>query len=192
MLEYIRGEVKYKGMDSLVIETGSIGYRILTSQNTLNYVHCFEEYTIYTNLVVREDSMTLYGFHEPEELEVFNLLLGVSSIGPKNALSILSTLSMSDIVKAIQQNDIQALCKAPGIGKKTASRIILELSDRVEKLVFSEPATPSHVNQELEFAVEALLNLGYARVEIDRVMLEINTEELLIEDILKHCIRKLS
>ena len=181
--------------DYIVLDNNGIGYLINTSSYSISNFTLYETYLVHTHMVVREDAILLYGFYDDEELEMFKLLTTVSSIGPKIGLGILSSLSVSTISKAIRTNDINILTKAPGVGKKTASRIILELSDKIAKMNFKEDAETVEITKlddEIESAVEALTNLGYIRTDVVKVIRSLNTENMGIEEIIKQCIIRLA
>lgn len=195
MLDYIIGDIKRIGEDYIVLDNNGIGYLINTSSYSISNFTLYETYLVHTHMVVREDAILLYGFYDDEELEMFKLLTTVSSIGPKIGLGILSSLSVSTISKAIRTNDINILTKAPGVGKKTASRIILELSDKIAKMNFKEDAETVEITKlddEIESAVEALTNLGYIRTDVVKVIRSLNTENMGIEEIIKQCIIRLA
>ena len=195
MISYIIGDVKAILEDSFIIENNKIGYRINTSIATLPSLEVNNEYKIYTVLNVRENDMSLYGFYSLEELEVYELLVSVSSIGPKNAISILSTLSVNEIKRARVNNDINYLTKAKGIGKKTASRIILELVDKVKSMGIIEShdeiVTKPNENPDFEVAKEALINLGYQRNDIDIVLNDLKDLDLDLEMLVKESLKRL-
>ena len=147
---------------------------------------------------VREDDISLFGFSSKDELEVFELLTSVSTIGPKNAIAILSTLNVDKIKLAIVNNDIESLTKAKGIGKKTASRIILELVDKVKKMAINDDISISNPDidnisssGEIEVAREALLNLGYQRNSIDKVLSSLKDSDLSLEEIIKESLKRM-
>ena len=143
---------------------------------------------------VREDDISLFGFESEEELEMFLLLISVSSIGPKIAIGMLSSISSDEIKLAIVNNDIDKLTKAKGIGKKTASRIILELVDKVKKMAIPEiPASKTEDNftNDYEVARQALKNLGYIDNEIARVLRELKDENLSLEALIKESLKRL-
>ncbi|MDO5690579.1 MAG: Holliday junction branch migration protein RuvA [Tissierellia bacterium] len=194
MLEYITGDIKKIGDDHIVLENGGVGYRIFTSLSSLGDFHLYDTVMVHLSFVVREDAFILYGFSEEREQAMFELLRGVSSIGPKNALSLLSTLTVTHIAQAISSGDINALCKAPGIGKKTASRIILELTDKIDSFAFPLPMEEGEKvigqNGEMETAIEALVSLGYVRTDVQRVMVELSPDQP-IEVLIKQCIMRL-
>lgn len=194
MISYIIGDIRAIGEDYFVIENNNIGYQIKSSLSTLALVELNNEYKIYTSLQVREDDMSLYGFYSKDELEMFQLLTSVSSIGPKNAIGILSTMDVDEIKIAIVNSDIEALTKAKGIGKKTASRIILELMDKVSALAIEKPSISKVIpqkNEDIEVAKEALLNLGYQQNDIARVLKELKDMDLTLEEIIKESLKRL-
>lgn len=198
MISYIIGEIKYIGEDNFVIENNNIGYFINSSFNTIKTLEINNEFKIFTKMNVREDDISLFGFSSKDELEVFELLTSVSTIGPKNAIAILSTLNVDKIKLAIVNNDIDTLTKAKGIGKKTASRIILELVDKVKKMAINDDISISNQdfdsissNGEIEVAREALLNLGYQRNSIDKVLANLKDSDLSLEEIIKESLKRM-
>ena len=196
MISYIIGEIKYIGEDSFVIENNNIGYLINSSFNTIKTLEINNEFKIFTKMNVREDDISLFGFSSKDELEVFELLTSVSTIGPKNAIAVLSTLNVDKIKLAIVNNDIDTLTKAKGIGKKTASRIILELVDKVKKMAINEDLTISDIkitgtNSEIDVAREALINLGYQRNSIDKVLSSLKDSDLSLEEIIKEALKRM-
>ncbi|MDU5252935.1 Holliday junction branch migration protein RuvA [Anaerococcus vaginalis] len=198
MISYIIGEIKYIGEDNFVIENNNIGYFINSSFNTIKTLEINNEFKIFTKMNVREDDISLFGFSSKDELEVFELLTSVSTIGPKNAIAILSTLNVDKIKLAIVNNDIDSLTKAKGIGKKTASRIILELVDKVKKMAINDDISISNQdfdnissNGEIEVAREALLNLGYQRNSIDKVLSSLKDSDLSLEEIIKESLKRM-
>ena len=198
MISYINGEIKHIGEDNFVIENNNIGYFINSSFNTIKTLEINNEFKIFTKMNVREDDISLFGFSSKDELEVFELLTSVSTIGPKNAIAILSTLNVDKIKLAIVNNDIDTLTKAKGIGKKTASRIILELVDKVKKMAINDDISISNPdfdnitsNGEIEVAREALLNLGYQRNSIDKVLSSLKDSNLSLEEIIKESLKRM-
>lgn len=195
MIAYIIGDVRSISEEDFVLENNQIGYLIKSSLSTLALLELNNEYKIYTSLQVREDDMSLYGFYSKEELEMFLLLTSVSSIGPKNAIGILSSMGVNDIKLAIINSDIDKLTIAKGIGKKTASRIILELMDKVKKMPIEDNTSPSKVitynNEDFDVAKEALVNLGYAQNDINNVLLELKDMDLSLEELVKESLKRL-
>jgi len=131
MISFIKGEIVKKGLDYLIVDNNGIGYFINTSFSTLNMIKEGEKLLIYTYMHVREDILSLYGFLKQEEIDIFKKLISVSGVGPKAGLSILSTYDTNTIKAIILKDDSTKMSKVPGIGKKTASKIILELKDKV-------------------------------------------------------------
>lgn len=178
MIEYIKGTLIEKQEHGLVIETDRIAYFIHV------YCSCDEieigtEVKIYTRLIVREDDMSLYGFLNKDSRLIFDLLKTVSGIGPRVAGGILLNMSVGEIRRAILTGDVGKLTQAPGIGKKTAERIILELKEKISKYVFesgtvSEDVKPQTTSNRNSPAVEALLSLGYNQNEIEEILKDID------------------
>lgn len=192
MIKYIIGDVKHIGLDHIVVDNSGLGYKIWASDKSLIKFEVNKNYLVHIYMAVREDAIDLYGFFDDKELEFFELLISVTSIGPKNALSILSSLEVDQIQKAINTNDINLLTQAKGVGKKTASRIILELSDKVSKLDDLDLGQQVSFTADLEASIDALTNLGYPRNEVIKAMNKVETDQRDIEDIIKDCIMVLS
>ena len=199
MYEYIKG--KYIGInkDYVIIENNGIGYKIFTSGATMAEMpKVSEEVQLYLEQIVREDFIGLYGFKDREELEMFKLLISISGVGAKAALSLLSISRINNLKYAIIMEDDKHLCRAPGIGKKTAGRIILELKDKIKTDEVSEGVdiqqrfediAPSNSNAIGE-ALGALLALGYSEKEAESALKKVNREES-VENIIKECLRVL-
>ena len=174
MLEFIQGELITKGMNHVVVMTGGLGYRLHVSAITLGALPAAKsQVTLFTYLHIREDEISLFGFGNEEEKELFITLLAVSGIGPKLALAILSKLRGAELKRAIILGDTAMLVNIPGVGKKTAERMILELKDKLGKLeveagvrIFDNPAASDIRSQ----AVTALLALGYSLAEAQRAI----------------------
>ncbi len=190
MIDYILGTIVHTGEDGVVIENNGIGYKLYTSKQSLSEFTKGHDTMAHIYMAVRDDDISLYGFYTEKELEFFKLLITVTTIGPRNALSILSSLSTSQIALAIRTNDIDLLTKAKGVGKKTASRIILELSDKVEGFELSDDLH-FEVDDEIEAAIEALTSLGYGRGDVVKVMGGLDTS-VAIEDLIKAALQRLS
>ena len=195
MISYIKGDVKAISEDGFIIENNNMGYFINSTLTSLSNIQINNEYRIYTSMQVREDDISLYGFYSKDELEMFLLLISVSTIGPKIALGMLSSISADEIKIAIVNNDIDTLTKAKGIGKKTASRIILELVDKVKKMAIPDVDKIDKVkpvdNDNLKVAKEALKNLGYMENDIARVLNELRDEDLSLEALIKESLKRL-
>ncbi len=196
MFSYIIGEIIRKDEEGIVLENQGIGYRLSCSKASMVHFQQGERYRVYTFLQVREDALQLYGFYEEEELEMFLLLNRVATIGPKSALGILSALSVETIAQAVLQADISVLSTAPGVGKKTAGRIALELLDPIKKLGYvAGERLPDKPEEEMgdqkEIALQALINLGYPRNEAEKVLRSMESG-LSLEDMLRRALQQLS
>lgn len=198
MIAFLRGEVTVIRNDSVVIDVGGIGYDVCMPSSSLKRLgRTGEEVMVYTHLQLREDTAVLYGFMNQEDLEMFRLLIGVSGIGPKGAVAILSALTSSDLRFAILADDVKSISAAPGIGRKTAQKMILELKDRIDfteaiqsnSLAGTVSAGSDDARSE---AVQALTALGYSGAESLRAVNRIPDEEgLTTEDILKLALKEI-
>ena len=199
MYAYIKGELAEINIDHIVIETGGIGYQIFIPGQTFEYLPAIgEELKVYTYLYLREDAMILYGFLTKDDLELFKLLISVSGIGPKGGLAILSTLDADDLRFAVLSGDAKAIAKAPGVGGKTAQRVILELKDKMSLEDAFEKKT-QHVQAEANApaadsvkndAVLALTALGYSSTESLKAVSRVEiTETMDVEDVLKAALK---
>lgn len=203
MISFIKGELDSIYEDGIVIENGGIGYDIKVPLSVMNELPSIgEEVKIYTYLYVREDILCLYGFLSRDDLQVFKLLITVNGIGPKGALGILSTISPDDLRFAVLADDAKAIAKAPGIGAKTASKLILELKDKLKledafeqklsKTSTDSSTSASDVNAKNE-AIQALVALGYSNTEALKAVRGIEiTPDMDTEDILKLSLKKIS
>ena len=201
MYSYIKGILTEIEEDAVVVEAGGIGYNIYTTAQTFNYLPSIgEEVKIYTYLNVREDAMLLYGFLTRDDLRVFKLLIGVSGIGPKGALAILSVMTTDDLRFAVLGDDAKAIARAPGVGAKTAQRLILELKDKLsledafeQKLEHVQAKSESSAKGVKNEAVQALVALGYSSSEALKAMsgMEI-TEDTDVEDLLKAALKNMA
>lgn len=169
MIASLRGRVESLGSDWAIIDIGGIGFRVYMPTSTLSTLGTAgKEVKLHTHLHVREDNLTLYGFASDEELELFNTLMDVSGIGPRLALAMLSAMSAGQLVTAIATGSIDLLTAIQGIGKKTASRIVLELKDKVGAGLLAVPA--AQVAQENTDVLAALTSLGYSVAEASRAV----------------------
>jgi Holliday junction DNA helicase RuvA len=185
MIGSLRGKLLYKHPDGILVEVGGIGYLINVPLSTLAILpEEGKEIFLRTHTHVREDALQLYGFTSEEEKKIFLTLLGITGIGPKMALNILSGISHNDLLLAIEKEDVALLCRVPGLGKKTAHRLILELREKLPS-----PTKPS--DRIFEDTLSALVNLGYKR-SIAREALEktykkgIKEIEVLLKESLKY------
>lgn len=194
MFEFLIGDVVNINEDYVVLQNNGIGYKIFTSSNSImNLQVGKKDQMLFTQLHVREDGLFLFGFTTEEEMEMFRLLLLVSKIGPKIGIGVLSSLTSVQIKIAILNKDIDVLCNAPGIGKKTAERIILELKDRINiNIPIDENNLELKVNNDYNEAIQALMTLGYTRFEIEKSMRKMDWGNLSIEEIIREVLVKLS
>ena len=201
MYSYIKGILTDMDEESIVVETSGIGYHIYTTGQTFRYLPSVgEEVKVYTYLHVREDAMLLFGFLTKDELKIYKLLLGVSGIGPKGALAILSVMTTDDLRFAVLGDDAKAIAKAPGVGTKTAQRLILELKDKMSledafEQKFEKTGEPAenHAQGTKNEAVQALVALGYSSSEALRALNGIEiTEETDVEEILKMALKNMA
>ena len=204
MISYVKGTVAYIGNDCIVVDNNGIGYNIQVSPSTASAVVMEKEVKIYTHLNVREDAMQLYGFLNLDELKTFRLLLGVNGIGPKAALGILSGLTTDELRFAVLSDDVKTISKAPGIGKKTAQKLILELKDKID-LEEAFETKQEHVretegkmeskeeNAAKKDAVDALTALGYSSTEALRAVRQTGvTPDMDVETILKLALKNMN
>lgn len=182
------------GEDYIVIDNNNIGFKIYTSNSSILEVKDSKDYvTFYTNLIHREDDMSIYGFLSKKELEVFKMLTTVSGVGAKLALGILSSMTYDKLISMIVAEDINGLTKAQGVGKKTAQRLILDMKDKVTK--YHEINTETTIltrSHDLFEAVEALNSLGYGRIESENAVVKIREEGESIEITIKKALKLLA
>ena len=197
MFYYVNGTVTELEAGLAVIDCGGVGYACATTNYTLSQLKKGERAKLYTYLNVREDAMELFGFASQSELRSFKLLIGVSGVGPKAALSILSATTPQQLAMAVVMGDEKALTAAPGIGKKIAQRIILELKDKLAKEQGSFDAgsggpvrMPTQDNKAGE-AAAALAVLGYGSQEISAALKGIDMEALPLEEIIRQSLKKM-
>lgn len=165
MIATVRGELRARGSDSVIVEVGGVGFYLEVPLSTLEDLgDVGESVRLYTRLLVRDDALALYGFSSPEELDLFDLLLGVSGIGPKLALALLSTISAESARLAIAREDIDSLVRVPGIGRKTASRLVLELKGKIDISRLALAGTTA-VSPEQSELLDVLTSLGYSTAE---------------------------
>ena len=195
MFAYIKGNLEVKTNGYVVIDVNGIGYKIFMSETAINKLGQIGEIVkIHTYVRVREDDISIFGFNTNEELRMFELLLSVSGIGAKSALVILSNVSVSSFALAIINNDVNLLKKLPGIGPKTAQRVILELKDKLKKeneIVANEDREVSDTikaaiidDEKIAEATAALKLLGYTGKEIEKALEKVDAN-LSVEDIIR-------
>ncbi len=203
MISYIKGVVEYISENYIIVENNGVGYNIQVSESTIGKLSVNNNIVkIYTYMNVKEDEISLFGFLSMEELEIFNKLISVSGVGPKAALSILSAMSPDEVVLAIISDDVTALSKGRGIGKRIAQRIALELKDKIDAFRYSKGNLvdfslninePDNINGgEKRDAVEALVSLGFGRSEAVKTVMETADDNMSSADIISLALKKLS
>lgn len=195
MFYSVRGKLIYMDATTAVVECGGVGYNCQTTMNTLKTLRLGDEVTLYTHLNVREDAMELFGFSTKTELDTFKTLIGVSGVGPKAGLAILSVLSPEQVAMAIATDDVKSITRAQGVGKKIAQRIVLELKDKLAKSLATDngmdQVTGAAVNASsgnIPKAIEALGVLGYAPSDVSSILAALDSSlpvEQLIAQTLK-------
>ena len=180
MIAFVRGTAVDMTENSVIVEAGGIGYEIYMTGTDLSQIHMGEEVKIHTYFNVREDAMQLYGFRSKDDLQMFKLLLGVNGVGPKAAVGVLAGITADELRFAILSDDVKTLSKAPGIGKKTAQKLILELKDKMKledafeiKLAHEQEKASAglgEVSDGRQEAVEALVALGYSSTDALRAV----------------------
>ncbi len=195
MYAYIKGCLEIKNSDSVVVEAGGVGYKIFASVSTIEKLgEIGNVVKVYTHYHVREDNISLYGFYSLEELRMFELLIGVSGVGAKSAITILSNISPSKFALSVITNDVKELTKLPGIGGKSAQRIILELKDKLktEESIAAETdfEIQSIINKDdnVHEAISALQVLGYPVKEATKAVASFDSTTLSVEDIIKRAL----
>ncbi len=200
MISFIRGETVKKGLDYIVIENNNIGYHINTSFNTLKMLKEGEKALIYTYMHIREDILALYGFIKQDEMEMFKKLISVNGIGPKAGLAVLSTYDANTVRAIILHEDSAKMSKVPGIGKKTAGKIILELKDKVgslEGIDFDDESLVDYVNvnkldNESSDLSDVLISLGFSQFEAKKALEEIDLTGKSEQDIIKEALKNIN
>lgn len=201
MLAYIKGTLEMKMTGYVVIDIGGLGYKVFMSEVGIeNIGNIGDIVKVHTHYKVREDDISIYGFNTLEELKMFELLLGVSGVGAKTALAMLAVCEPSEFALAVISEDVKTLTGIPGIGPKSAKRIILELKDKIKteqqveaikNQMENSTQTVSKIqkaiqdNQKLEEAIAALQVLGYNKKEIEKVFEKIETKEMTVEELIK-------
>ncbi len=194
MIAYVKGIPAYTRADYAVIDVGGVGYKVFMPLSHLGRLPREEKVvTVYTYLHVREDIQALYGFLSTEDLDIFELLLAVSGVGPKAALSILSTLEPSKLALAVSQGDVKAISSAPGIGKKTAERIVLELKNKIGSGLVDVSDSAEYLPGNADLftdAVSALMGLGYTASEASEAARKAGDADS-VEEIIKNSLKYL-
>ena len=204
MLAYIKGRLEIKNTNYVVIDVGGLGYKVYMSENAISNIGEIGEIVkVHTYYRVMEDDISIFGFNTPEELRTFELLISVSGIGAKLALTIIGSIEPSQFAISVISNDITTLKQIPGIGAKSAQRIVLELKDKIKKeQQISELSIANDNSSKIKKVVEednkiseaitALQVLGYTRGDIDKTIRQIDLNDITIEDIIKKSLKILS
>lgn len=197
MFYSVRGKLIHMDSSTAVVECGGVGYNCQTTMNTLKNLRLGDEVTLFTYLNVREDAMELFGFSTKTELDTFKTLIGVSGVGPKAGLAILSELSPEQVAMAIATDDIKTITRAQGVGKKIAQRIVLELKDKLAKSLSSEytslPSSSAAANAamgNIPKAIEALGVLGYAPADVSGILAAMDSA-LPVEQLIAQTLRQM-
>ncbi len=188
MINHLKGTVEVKKEGYIVIDVNGVGYKVSMPDTALQNINVNENVKVYTYLRITEDDINLYGFLSYEELSMFELLISVGGIGSKSALKILSNIMPSKFALAVISNDVGSLKKLPGIGAKTAQRIILELKDKMKTesaIEETESISPISFDGNAKDAMDALQVLGYTRKDIEQVLGKLDTNGLSVEEIIK-------
>ena len=201
MIAFVRGIATDMTENSVIVETGGIGYEIYMTGEGLSQLHMGEEVKIHTYFQVREDAMQLYGFLKKDDLQMFRLLLGVNGVGPKAAMGVLSGITADELRFAVLSDDVKTLSKAPGIGKKTAQKLILELKDKLKledafELKLAHEQKKAEVSGDVsdgrQEAVAALVALGYSSTDALRAVrkvTEVSSDD--VEGLLKAALKNM-
>lgn len=191
MFAYIKGSLETKSNGYIVIDINGLGYKVFMSQNNIDTIgELHDIIKVFTYVKVREDDISIYGFKTQEQLKMFELLISVSGVGAKSALIMLSCIEPSDFAIAVISNDIKVLTQVPGIGNKSAQRIILELKDKLkeeqleEKIKNSSKKTKDN-SENINEAISGLMVLGYSKKDIEKAFEHLDINNLSIEDLIK-------
>ena len=196
MIAWLKGELLEKRPPVLLVNVNGVGYEVEAPVTALaDLPEVGEIVTLFVHMVVREDAQLLFGFSSKQQRDLFRSLIKVNGVGPKVALAVLSTLSAGELVAAMANDDITQLCKVPGIGKKTAQRLVVEMKDRLEKefgdIANQDASSGSSIQNDRQDAIAALLALGYKASEAGRVV-ESLPSDLSGEEMIRQALRTLS
>jgi len=194
MFAYIKGSLEMKSSNYIVVDINGLGYKIFMSQSNIESIGEINDIVkVFTYVKVREDDISIYGFKTQEELRMFELLIGVSGVGAKSALVMLSCIEPSEFAIAVISNNIKLLTQVPGIGTKSAQRIILELKDKLkaeqseldEEKLENAKLKSSKTNENVQEAISGLMVLGYSRKDIEKAFTHLIVDELSVEELIK-------
>ena len=196
MIGFVEGIIEYIDVDKIVVNNNGVGYNVFMPASQIDTLNVDETVRVFTYLNVREDAMQLFGFLTRDDLAVFKLLITVNGIGPKGGLAVLSTITTDDLRVAVISEDAKAISKAPGIGAKTAQKVIIELKDKLNLEDVLEPKLDANFqvndNNSMSEAVMALVALGYSQADAYRAVKSIdNIEELDVENVIKMALKKI-
>ena len=196
MIGFVEGIIEYIDVDKIVVNNNGVGYNVFMPASQIDTLNVDETVRVFTYLNVREDAMQLFGFLTRDDLEEFKLLITVNGIGPKGGLAVLSTITTDDLRVAVISEDAKAISKAPGIGAKTAQKVIIELKDKLNLEDVLEPKLDANFqvndNNSMSEAVMALVALGYSQADAYRAVKSIdNIEELDVENVIKMALKKI-
>lgn len=194
MFAYIKGSLEMKSSNYIVVDINGLGYKIFMSQNNIDSIGEINDVVkVFTYVKVREDDISIYGFKTQEQLRMFELLIGVSGVGAKSALVMLSCIEPSEFAIAVISNNVKLLTQVPGIGTKSAQRIILELKDKLkaeqseldEEKLENAKLKSSKTNENVQEAISGLMVLGYSRKDIEKAFTHLIVDELSVEELIK-------
>jgi Holliday junction DNA helicase RuvA len=192
MIGSLRGKLASKQAPQIIIECQGVGYEVETPMSTfLDLPSIGDDLFLFTHLLVREDAQTLYGFSTENERSLFRSLLRISGVGAKMGLAILSAMSVGDFQRSVEYEDAATLVKIPGVGKKTAERLIIEMRDKIEKVPAAPgAATVSVASSPRSEAVDALIALGYKAAEVNKLIGTMDVDGQTAEDIIRQALRQ--
>ena len=195
MIRYLKGILAARSENAAIIDVNGIGYRVFITSNSSLYLRQIgDEVTVFTHMAVREDDVSLYGFGSDGELELFEQLIMVNSVGSKAAMAILSAMPVSEVKKAIMFEDVDMITRANGIGKKTAQKIVFELKDKIGTVVAEEQGYQLNeilpeAGSNKDSAIEALMGLGFSRAEAAESLKGVTDEDLSVEEYIKQALK---
>lgn len=195
MIAFLKGKVEFKTNSFIVIDVNGIGFKVFMTESSIQSIEKNQDIKVFTYMRVMEDDMSLYGFLNNEELAMFELLISVGGIGAKSAIAILSNIEPSAFALAVITDDVSKLKKLPGIGPKTAQRIILELKDKIKSEQALEDSSDIKekivIDNNTQDAIDALQVLGYNRKSIEIALEGLDTKDMSVEEIIKQGLKLL-
>ena len=194
MIGSLRGKLSWKQAPVIILECAGVGYEVETPMSTfLDLPATGSDLFLLTHLLVREDAQILYGFASEDERHLFRTLLKVSGVGAKMALSVLSAMSVADFQRCVEYEDSAALIRIPGVGKKTAERLIIEMRDRIDKVPVSGGAPRVNIESNARSeAVDALIALGYKPRDVNKLVANLDVEGMSAEDIIRQSLKQVT